>query len=105
MLTAVLAVLAVRGTQTARAATRTNLRSVPTFGRCPDAQTMKAALKTATPEEDGFIQHVVDLVDGGKLPQKVVLTTFLWARKKPRRQFQYFKYGLTIRARWLGINL
>jgi len=105
LLMALLALLAVRGTQTAQAATRTNLSSVPTFGRCPDTETMKAALKTATPEEDGFIQHVVDRVDAGKLPEDLVVSTFLWARKKPRRQFQYFKVGLIIRARWLGISL
>jgi hypothetical protein len=93
LLTALLAVLAVLGAQTAQATTRL------------DAETMKAALKTATPEEDGFVQHVVDRVSAGKLPQDLVVSTFLWARKKPRRQFQYFRFGLTIRARWLGISL
>ena len=93
LLMALLALLAVRGTQTAQAATRL------------DAETMKAALKTATPEEDGFVQRVVDRVSAGKLPQDLVVSTFLWARKKPRRQFQYFKLGLIVRARWLGISL
>ena len=92
-LAALLAVLAVCRAQTAEAATRL------------DAKTMKAALRTATPEEDGFIDYVLDRVEAGKLPRSLVTSTFLWARKKPRRQFQYFKYGLIIRARRRGIKL
>jgi hypothetical protein len=92
-LTALLALLALCERQTAEAATRL------------DAETMKAALQTATPEENGFIQHVLDLVDLGKLPESLVESTFLWARKKPRRKFQYFKFGLTVRARRVGIEL
>jgi phage-related protein len=110
-LTALLAVLAVCATQTAQAAAQNQplagaqVRSVPTLGRCLDAETIKAALKTATPEEDGFVQHVVDRVNAGKLPRDLVVTTFLWARKKPRQQFQYFRFGLIVRAGWLGISL
>ncbi len=37
-----------------------------------DAKTMKAALHTATPEEDGFIEYVLALVDHGKLRLDVV---------------------------------
>lgn len=92
-LAALLAVLAVCGAQTAEAATRL------------DAKTMKAALRTATPEEDGFIDYVLDRVEAGNLPRSLVTSTFLWARKKPRRKFQYFKYGLIIRARRRGIRL
>ena len=70
-----------------------------------DAETMKAALKTATVEEDGFIDGVVRLVNAGRLPQSLVVSTFIWARKKPRWKFQYFRIGLIIRARWRGIRL
>jgi hypothetical protein len=59
-----------------------------------DADTMKVALHTATPEEDGFIEYVLDLVDQGKLAADLVESTFLWAKKKPRYKFQYFKRGL-----------
>ena len=92
-LAVLLAVLAVCRTQTAEAATRL------------DAKTMKAALHTATPEEDGFIDYVLDRVQADKLPRSLVTSTFIWARKKPRRKFQYFKYGLIIRARRRGIRL
>lgn len=70
-----------------------------------DAKTMQVALHTATPEENGFIQHVLDLVDKGTLPLDLVESTFLWARKKPQRKFQYFKHGLILRAEQRGIHL
>jgi hypothetical protein len=35
----------------------------------------------------------------------LVQSTFLWARKKPYRKFQYFKYGLFLRAAQRGIRL
>jgi hypothetical protein len=70
-----------------------------------DAATMKVALRTATPEEGGFIDHVLALVDKGTLPLDLVESTFLWAKKKPRNKFQYFKRGLTVRAEQQGIHL
>ena len=91
--TILLSVLALGGTPPARAATSL------------DAETMKAALKTATPEEDGFITRVLDRVDAGTLPESLVLSTFLWAREKPSRKFQYFKTGLIVRAAQQGIVL
>lgn len=70
-----------------------------------DADTMKAALRTATPEENGFIDLVLNLVDGGTLPVAMVDSTFQWARQKPKHKFQYFKRGLTVRAARIGIDL
>jgi hypothetical protein len=70
-----------------------------------DASVMKAALRTATPEEDGFIDRVLALVDRGTLPLDLVESTFLWARKRPQRKFQYFKWALTYRAQQQGINI
>ncbi|MEN6492999.1 MAG: hypothetical protein ABFD16_01795 [Thermoguttaceae bacterium] len=70
-----------------------------------DADTMKAALRTATPEENGFIDLVINLVDAGTLPVALVDSTFQWARQKPKNKFQYFKRGLTVRAARIGIDL
>ncbi len=70
-----------------------------------DAATIKAGLDTATPEEDGFIERVVGLTKQGKLPAKLVESTFQWARQKPDHKFQYFKRGLILRARRIGIDL
>ena len=46
-----------------------------------DANTMKAALRTATPEEDGFIERVLMMVDRGTLPLDLVESTFLWRER------------------------
>ncbi len=70
-----------------------------------DAQTMRSALGTATPEEEGFIDYVLTLVEQGRLPRALVESTFQWARKKPRHRFQYFRYGLIVRAAQQGISL
>jgi len=67
-----------------------------------DADTIKAGLRTATPEEDGFVDMVVDRVDQGKLPASLVHSTFQYARKKRRHRFQYFKRALIIRAAAIG---
>lgn len=70
-----------------------------------DASAMKVALRTAMPEEDGFIDRVLLYVDHGTLPESLVDSTFQWARKKSHHQFQYFKRGLTIRAGEIGVKL
>lgn len=70
-----------------------------------DANTMKVALHTATPEEDGFITRVLAMVDAGTLPPSMVESTFLWAKKKTRYKFQYFKRGLIQRAADAGIHV
>jgi hypothetical protein len=70
-----------------------------------DADTMKAALRTAAPEEDGFIDHVLRKVKRGVLPQDLVESTFIWAKEKPVHKFQYFKQGLIVRAQAAGIKL
>ena len=70
-----------------------------------DAKTMQVALHTATPEENGFIEYVLHRVDKGTLPLDMVESTFLWAKRKPYRKFQYFKHGLTLRAEQAGIHL
>jgi hypothetical protein len=70
-----------------------------------DAETIKAALRTATPEEDGFIEYVVARVDQGTLPADLVESTLQWARTKPRHRFQYFRRGLILRAAERGIRL
>lgn len=70
-----------------------------------DADTMKAALHAVTPKESKFIDHVVDMVDNGKLPVDMVQSTFLWAKKKPRHKFYYFREGLIHRANAAGIKI
>jgi len=82
-----------------------SLLAQPSSAATLDAETMKAALRTTTPEENGFIDLVLNLVDGGTLPVAMVDSTFQWARQKPKHKFQYFKRGLTVRAAQIGIDL
>ena len=70
-----------------------------------DAGTIQAGLRTATAKENDFVDDVVGLVEQGKLPSKMVYSTFQWARKKPRRRFQYFRKALTLRAARIGVEL
>ena len=70
-----------------------------------DAAKMKAILATAKPEEDGFLDRVVEMTKQGQLPVSLVESTLQWARKKPQHRFQFFKRALIVRAAEIGINL
>ena len=70
-----------------------------------DPDQIKAALHTTSDIEGGFIDRAVSHGAGRDLAPRPVHQLFLWARKKPRHQFQYFKQALTIRAAEIGIKL
>ena len=70
-----------------------------------DAKVMKVALHAGSPEEEKFIDYVLWRVDKKGLPLELVESTFLWAKKKPRNKFQYFKHGLKLRAAAEGFSL
>jgi hypothetical protein len=70
-----------------------------------DPDQIKAVLHTTSEIEGGFVDRTVAMVRAGTLPRDMFTTCFIWARKKPRHQFQYFKQALTIRAAEIGINL
>ncbi len=70
-----------------------------------DPEQIKAALHVTGDIENGFIDRTVSMVQAGTLPRDLFTSCFIWARKKPRHQFQYFKKALTIRAAEIGINL
>jgi|GEM_PF-6430912 len=59
-----------------------------------DADEMIAALKVGIPENQDYIRNVVRLVEAGVLSEKLVYSTFQWARRKPRHRFQYFRAAL-----------
>jgi len=74
---------------------------------------LKAGLKATTKCDADFLDIVVDLVQKGKLPRRMVDTTFIWARdrsaRKPRhrqpRPMIYFKPALVLRAKRIGVLL
>ncbi|MEM6331199.1 MAG: hypothetical protein AAF790_13245 [Planctomycetota bacterium] len=70
-------------------------------------------LQARRPSEKRFIDAVVDTVERGELPLRLVDRTFFWARsrtpKRPtrrsRRAIIYFQPALTIQAQRLRINI
>ena len=70
-----------------------------------NADIIKAGLRTAEPEDQGFVERVMANVERGLVPRDLVESTFDWARKKDsRRKFQYFKFALIERAKAMGID-
>jgi hypothetical protein len=70
-----------------------------------DPEQIKAALHTTSDIEGGFVTQTVTMVKAGTLPRDLFTSCFIWARKKPRHQFQYFKQALTFRAAEIGVTL
>ncbi|TWT74679.1 hypothetical protein Pla123a_35030 [Posidoniimonas polymericola] len=70
-------------------------------------------LQARRPSEVEFIDAVVDTVERGRLPRKLVDRTYFWARerspvrngKKSHRPIIYFQPALTIQAEKLGITI
>ncbi len=68
-----------------------------------------AGLQVRRPSEFAFIDAVIDTVDRGELPQRLVDRFFFWARSRPAtslataRPIIYFEQGLTIQAKKLKI--
>jgi hypothetical protein len=66
---------------------------------------LEKGLKARLPSEFAFIATVVSKVNDGTLPLSLVDSTFLWARKRSDRPFEYFQHGLTLRAQMIGVAL
>jgi hypothetical protein len=73
---------------------------------------VKNGLRTASPEENGFVEDIIDRVNNAsrptneRLPAAMVQSTFQWARgKNSRHRFQYFRRALILRAARIGVRL
>jgi hypothetical protein len=89
------------------------LLAVLAFGWLPaveadplDADTLRAALRTADQDEVAYLTYVATMIEQGWVPNDLAQSTLLWARRKetPKR-FQYFKYAMISRAAAIGITL
>jgi hypothetical protein len=67
-------------------------------------QQLQFGLLARTPDEQAFVDLVVDNVNSGNLPLSMVQSTFLWARRKRPYPMQYFERALRIRANDAGID-
>ena len=62
--------------------------------------TLEKGLKARRPEEFAFIAKVIDLVEQGKLTEKLVRGTFRWAqRQDDHKPFPYFERAIKLRAK------
>jgi hypothetical protein len=74
---------------------------------------LRVGLKARTKADLEFIDLVVQRVNEGKLPRKLVDSTFLWARYRarirptthPLRPIVYFQPALVLRAKAIGVRL
>ncbi len=66
---------------------------------------LEKGLKARRPVEFAYIRQIVVLVESGKLPRSLVVSTFGRARQKPDRRLQYFQFALQARTKGLGIRL
>jgi hypothetical protein len=74
---------------------------------------LRVGLKAKTDDDIAFISLVVQKVDSGALPRKMVDATFLWARNRYKlrpsnhqlRPIVYFKPGLQAQAKKIGVVL
>jgi len=67
---------------------------------------LNTGLKTRRPEETEFVEGVARLVNEGKLPRKLVDSTFIWAvRRRQTYPFPAFERALRLQADRLGVDL
>ena len=66
---------------------------------------LEKGLRARRPVEFEYLNEIVRLVEVGQLPRTLVTTTFVWARKQPTRQLQYFQFALQTRAKGLPVKL
>lgn len=66
---------------------------------------LKTGLRVRRPEEEEFVEEVVRLVNAGRLPRKVVETTYLWAvNRRQTYPFPAFERALRLRAEKIGVD-
>jgi hypothetical protein len=70
------------------------------------ADRLAAGLRARLPHEKHFVTEVVALVHAGRLPQKLVDSTYLWAvQRRQAYPFPAFEHALRIQANQLGVAL
>lgn len=67
---------------------------------------LKAGLRVQLPAEEDFVEKVVLLVRTGKLPGKLVDSTYIWAiERRKEYPFPAFEKALRLQAEKLGVRL
>ncbi len=69
---------------------------------------LNAVLRTRFDEEKAYVHEVIELVQAGKLPRKLVDKSFLWVRKhhgSDNHSFVYFERVLRLQATTLRFQV
>ncbi|MFZ4732864.1 MAG: hypothetical protein ACOYK7_10055 [Pirellulales bacterium] len=67
---------------------------------------LTTGLQARRPADVAYIGRVVDMVEQGKLPAKLVDSTFLWAvRRRQRHPLPAFREALRLQADRIGIEI
>ncbi|MBN1589738.1 MAG: hypothetical protein JW888_09505 [Pirellulales bacterium] len=67
--------------------------------------TIKRVLRVTEQENNGFVEHVVRLMNENHLSRKNVTIAFLKAKRRTRHKFQYFKAAMIRLAAREGVRL
>ncbi len=68
--------------------------------------TLSKGLKARQPKEFAFVDKVVLLVEKKKLPLKMVMTSFKWARDRSEKiPFVYFENALRTQAKKINVAI
>lgn len=63
-------------------------------------------LRATRPEQQAFLQQVVQEVEAGRLPAGLVNAVYKWAQGRfPLYPFPFFERGMRVEARRRGVNL
>lgn len=89
------------------AASRARADDPPPAGRGTGLEDrLNAGLRTRLPAEKDFVDKVVMLVRTGRLPAKLVDSTYIWAiERRKEYPFPAFEKALRLQAEKLGVRL
>lgn len=91
----------------AAASLPTHADDLPPAGRTAGLEDrLKAGLRVQLPAEEDFVERVVLLVRAGKIPGKLVDSTYIWAiERRKEYPFPAFEKALRLQAEKLGVRL
>jgi hypothetical protein len=70
------------------------------------AERLKTGLRVKAPRDVAFVETIAERVQEGRLPEKLVDSTFLWAvRRGKKYPFPAFEHVIRLQADRLGVPL
>ena len=89
-----------------RGLSRADSPSVDRGGVASLADRLKTGLRVKAPRDVAFVDLVAERVQEGRLPEKLVDSTYLWAVRRGRKYpFPAFEHVIRLQADRLGVSL